>query len=77
MVFRIWDVPHGGGTGFGGFLPKFTEQGRVKFMWKNSDTVVYCSDGERYSCIYLNDVLTVDSKDGIRVLDVTSLPESG
>ena len=74
MVYRIWDVPLGEGPGFKGFLPRFREQGRVKLLWMLSDTVVYCSDGECYSCAYLNEALTVISKDGVRVLDFASLP---
>ena len=75
MAFCIWDVPHGEGTGFEGFLPKFREQGRVKFLWTLSDTVVYCSDSECHSCADLNEALTIDSKDGVRVLDFAGLPK--
>lgn len=74
MVFRIWTIPHGWETGYKGFFQKFREQGCVKFVWRTSDTVVYCSDG-KYSSIWLDEVLTVNSKVGLLVLDFASLPE--
>jgi len=43
IVFRIWEVP-GDEDVFKGLLPKFREQGRVKFTWWKDERVIYCSD---------------------------------
>lgn len=44
VVLLIEDVPRGEDTGFGEFLPRFREQGRVKVVLEPGERVVCCSE---------------------------------